>query len=63
MRTDLIGVAEAADVLGVTVKTVHRWIERGDLTPVYKLPGYRGAVILRRRAVVKLASTNREGVA
>lgn len=33
METELIGVPQLADVLGVDQSTIHRRIYRGDLTP------------------------------
>jgi predicted site-specific integrase-resolvase len=60
MKSEFVGVTEAADLLGVSVKSVHRYIERGYLTPVHKNPGLRGAVILRRRDVEKLETTLEE---
>lgn len=37
--------AEAAEALGVSIKTVTRWAASGKLTPLKKLPGPRGAFI------------------
>ena len=32
--TDLLSVVEAAELMGVTRVTVHRWIEKGKLTAI-----------------------------
>lgn len=37
--------AEAAEALGVSVKTITRWVGSGKLTPVKRLPGKRGAML------------------
>lgn len=37
--------AEVADALGISVKTVTRWVASGKLTPVKRLPGKRGALL------------------
>lgn len=34
--------AKVADALGVDVRTVHRWVESGRITPAFKLDGLRG---------------------
>ena len=51
---DLMTVAESAKVAGCSVATVHRRIASGDLTPARKLPGLRGAYLLRRSDVLAL---------
>lgn len=37
--------AEAAEAIGVSVKTITRWAESGKLVPVKRLPGPRGALL------------------
>lgn len=37
--------AEAAEALGVSIKTITRWAASGKLEPVKRLPGKRGALI------------------
>ena len=49
---DYIGVAEAAEILGVNSRTVHRRIIRGDFYCVAKLPGLRAPYILDRDEVL-----------
>lgn len=41
-----ITTAEAAQMLGVSVRTVHRMVTAGTLTPTIKLPGVTGAYLL-----------------
>ena len=50
----LITTAEAALLLGVTVSTVNRMAARGELTPVVKGAGLRGARHYDRADVEKL---------
>lgn len=49
--TELIGVAEAAEIIGRDKRTVHRMVARGELEPASKLPGLRGAFVFRRADV------------
>ena len=51
----LITTAEAADLLGVAVSTVNRMAARGELVPVVKGAGIRGARHYDRADVEKLA--------
>lgn len=37
--------AEAAQALGVSVKTITRWVAAEKLSPVKRLPGKRGAML------------------
>lgn len=52
----VIGTAEAADVLGVSVATVTRWAESGDLKSIRKLPGRSGSWIFDARVVRRHAT-------
>lgn len=54
-NTDLIPTAEVAAILGKEVRTVHRMVERRELTPAVKTPGLRGAYLFRREDVERLA--------
>jgi hypothetical protein len=49
---DHIGVAEAAEMLGINSRTVHRRILRGDFKFITKLPGLRAPYILSRDEVL-----------
>jgi excisionase family DNA binding protein len=52
---DLVPTAEAARMLGCHVRTVHRLVEAGALTPAVQAPGLRGARMFRTRDVMRLA--------
>lgn len=52
---DLITAAEAAEILRVSHRVVIRRVERGELTPVRKLPGIRGAFLFDA-AQIRLAA-------
>ena len=52
---DLLPTAEVASIYGCDVRTVHRLVERGRLTPAIKAPGKRGALLFRRADVLALA--------
>lgn len=45
---DLVGTAEAAQILGIERSTLSRWIQLGHLAPAQKLPGKTGAHLFRR---------------
>ena len=51
METDLIGAAEAAEILGVSVATVNRMAANGTLPTAAKLHGRTGAHIFNRATV------------
>lgn len=45
MRSDLLSAAEAAEALGVSVRTVHRLAKSGRLHVAHKLPTDTGAYL------------------
>lgn len=53
---DLLTTAEVASIYGCHVRTVHRLVERGDLSPAIKAPGLRGSLFFRREDVLRLAA-------
>ena len=53
--TDEIVSIQAADLLGVDVSTVSRWVKRGTLVPSRRLPGKKGQFLFWRADVVRLA--------
>ena len=55
-----ITVAEAAERLGVSVRTVNRWISIGELTPLHKLNGIRGPWLLDPGTVDDFAARRAE---
>lgn len=52
----LIGVAEASELTGLDRRTLHRKVERGELTAITKLPGLRGAYIFNRSDILALTT-------
>ena len=55
----LVGLEEAAGLLGVTIRTVHRLISRGDLQPI-RFPGIR-RTLLERGDLARLVEMSRVG--
>ena len=51
---------DAAEQLGVHVRTLHRWVSTGLITPTLKVPGYRGAYLFNAADVERLAHTRKE---
>lgn len=51
---ELIGVAEAAAIVGVDRRTIHRMVQRGELATASKLPGLRGAYVFNRADIDSL---------
>jgi len=52
---DLIGAADAAEILKTSTRTVHRLTLEGQLNPVMKMPGETGAYLYERAVVIDLA--------
>lgn len=52
--TDLITTREAADILRESIYTTLRRVPAGELTPVTKLPGIRGAFLFSATDVTAL---------
>lgn len=48
---DYLTTADVAALTGYSVRTVHRWIRAGQLTPVMKLPGTSGAYLFSADSV------------
>lgn len=58
---ELIGTADAAAILGVTLPTIKRLALRGDaLQPAVKMRGKTGAYLFRRADVERLAAARAE---
>lgn len=53
-KTETVPTAEAAQIVGKSVKTFLRWKEAGRIEPVAKLPGLRGAYLFDRSDVEAL---------
>ena len=62
-RPDLIGSAEACEILGKDRATLSRWVSAGRLDYWVRLPGPRGAMLFDRRVVVALADEIADEVA
>lgn len=61
MVNDLIGTTEAAEILGVTSRTVKRLALIGnDLPPAHKMPGDTGAYLFHRADVEALRDRRAE---
>lgn len=52
---ELMPTAVVARRLGVHVRTVHRFVKAGQITPAVKVPGHRGALLFDPRDVELLA--------
>lgn len=58
---NLIGTAEAAQILRKSHRTVHRLVEAGALTPVLTAPGgFKGAYLFSRADVEALVAARDE---
>ena len=51
MSKPLLTTHQAADRLGVSVRTIHRMVERGDLAFAAKVPGQTGAYLFDPSAI------------
>lgn len=57
MTSDLVGTKAAAEILGVSTRTVKRYARAGDeLVPIAKMPGDLGPYVFHRAAVEALAA-------
>ena len=59
MHNKPLTTAAAAEVLGVTVSTVNRMAERGELKPLIKFPGKTGARMFDPDEVERLLEARR----
>jgi len=55
-RIDLIGSAEAAQLLGIDKPTLTRWVKAGRVKAAHKFPGKNGAFIFHRADINALAN-------
>jgi len=51
----IVGSAYASRKLGISIDTLHRRIEAGEVEPAGKLPGKTGAYIFNKAAIDALA--------
>jgi len=56
MTNDPVTTAWAARALGVHTATVRRMVERGELTPIHKLDGPRGAYLFNQADIIRIAA-------
>ena len=59
--TELLGVTEAAKLIGCSDRTVKRLAKSGALPHAHKLPGATGAYLFRRADVELHAQVRAEG--
>lgn len=55
LPSQLIGAAEAAEILGLERSTLTRWMQRGTIKPLTKLDGDRGAYVFDRAEVIAIS--------
>lgn len=61
IEADLLTSTEVSRILGVSIRTVHRRVEAGDLCALRKLPGPNGAYLFGREDVEKLLASEEHG--
>lgn len=59
-QPDLIGSAEACQILGINRSTLTRWVATDRITYWVKLPGETGAMLFDRAVVETLAAETDE---
>lgn len=62
MHNEPLTTAAAAELLGVTVSTVNRMAERGELNPLMKFPGRTGGRLFAPDEVARVLEARREDV-
>lgn len=55
-KPDLIGSAEAAELLGIDRGTLTRWVQAGRIDAYMELPGATGSRLFDRAVVQRLAA-------
>lgn len=56
-QSPYLGTREVAVLLGGTdVSTISRWVRSGELTPLHRLPGKRGAMMFARADIEQFAT-------
>lgn len=51
---------QAAEALGVSVRTIHRLVSAGELVPVLKLPGRTGPYLFDDAEIIRTRATPRD---
>lgn len=59
-QIELLSTLDVATATGVSVSTVTRWVNSGQLVPIYKGPGVRGAYMFDKSAVDKMKEEHHE---
>lgn len=57
-QDEMVSTAEAAQMLDRHVRSIHRLVQTGELTPVAKIPGRTGAYLFRRADVEALKAAS-----
>lgn len=52
--TQVVTTSQVAAMCGVTVRTVHRWVDAGRLRPMHQLPGETGAYLFDPAEIERL---------
>ncbi len=60
---DLLGTAEAAEIIGVERSTIAHWMAKGRIVAHLKLPGRTGAVVFERSEVERVRDEYRASLA
>jgi predicted site-specific integrase-resolvase len=61
-RDELVGSVEAANMVGVSTRTLHRHVHAGELPIAYVAPGgFKGIWLFERADVAKIAEKRAEG--
>jgi predicted site-specific integrase-resolvase len=55
-NADLIGSAEACEILGIDRATLVRWIAASKIAKVTKMPGQTGAYVFERAEIERAAA-------
>lgn len=49
--SDVLTSPEVSQILGCSIRTIHRRVDDGELTALRKLPGPNGAFLFERREI------------
>lgn len=59
--SEVLTTPEASHLLGVSIRTVHRRVEAGDLAALRKLPGPNGAFLFERSEIERYQARAADG--
>jgi excisionase family DNA binding protein len=57
-ETDILTIRDVAARLGVSTRTIHRWVDAGRIKPSFKGPGIRGLLLFARADVEAMAESD-----